>query len=329
MSGIQGFDEQLSEDEEKLLREQSEAAVPPPASSEGEDADAPPAGQQAAEGEAKPGEQAPAATEAAATTDVNAAADAEAKESFEAFAAKHKDRAPEELLRLAFDKEQARKVARHDAKEARQTITDLRDGVQKRMADLRTKQEREKAQFNQTLAEDPDKAAQIAFERTQEREREEAETEEFGRYVATQTEISRNIIPNFDTVAPDMVKFGVERIGYDLAMVQNAHDARDMVALYMACQFDKLVQAGVVGFDGSIIGMPAAAPAGQAAPAAAAPPMRQAPKTLGSAPGASGGAKTLKDQAQDLLSMNDNDFEKAMESGLFDQTLRGLTGGSQ
>jgi hypothetical protein len=57
--------------------------------------------------------------------------------------------------------------------------------------------------------------------------------------------------------------------------------------------------------------------------------MRQAPKTLGSAPGASGGAKTLKDQAQDLLSMSDADFEKAMAGGLFDQTLRGLTGGQQ
>jgi hypothetical protein len=275
-----------------------------------------------------PPPEAPAATTEAPAADVTAAADAEAKETFEAWAAKHKDRSPEELLRLAFDKEQARKVARHDAKEARSTLTDLRDGVQKRMADLRERQAKEKANFNQTLAEDPDKAAQIAFERTQQREAEEAEVAEWGNYVRTQTEISRSIIPNFDTVAPEMVKFGVERIGYDLAMVQNAHDARDMMALYMASQFDKLVQAGVVGFDGTIIGMPAAT-GQQAAPAAQQPPMRQAPRTLGSAPGASGGAKTLKDTANDLLSMSEKDFEKAMESGLFDQTLRGLAGGQQ
>jgi hypothetical protein len=126
-----------------------------------------------------------------------------------------------------------------------------------------------------------------------------------------------------------MVKFGVERIGYDLAMVQNAHDARDMMALYMASQFDKLVQAGVVGFDGTIIGMPAALASQPPLRRLQQPPMRQAPRTLGSAPGASGGAKTLKDTAHDLLSMSEKDFEKAMESGLFDQTLRGLAGGQQ
>jgi hypothetical protein len=173
MAGIQGFRRGVERGRGEGAARAGRGTQPPEITSENEDgAPAPhqspeqgspqPGAEADATGQAKPGEEA---------TDVNAAADAEAKETFEAWAAKHKDRSPEELLRLAFDKEQARKVARHDAKEARTTLTSLRDGVQKRMADLASRQATERQQFAQTLQEDPDKAAQIAFERTQERER--------------------------------------------------------------------------------------------------------------------------------------------------------------
>jgi hypothetical protein len=320
---IEGFDDALSDEEEAKLRELSEAQAPPPISGEGEDADAPAAAAPAA---AEPAAVAEPGAEPAAVTDVSAEADAEAKESFDQFAAKHKDRTPEELLKLAFQKEQARKSARFDAKQARDIVTDLRDGLQKRAAARTTKQVAERAQFNETLATDPDAAATMAFERQQERERQEAEAEDWQGYVAAQTEICNRAIPRFREVAPEMMQFGVEFLGYEPLQVQNAHDSRDMIALYMASRFHRLMQAGVVSFDGALVN-PAAVVA-EAAPAAAAPVLtRQAPRTLSAAPGgAGGGAKSLKDQAQDLLSMSDADFDKAVEQGAFDATLRSLAG---
>lgn len=326
-----GFNDELTAEEEAKLVELSTSATPPPASSEGEDADAAPAAAEPAPG-AEPAAAAPAAGEPAAAepvADVNAEADADAKETFDAFAAKHKDRTPDELLKLAFQKEQARKSARFDAKAARDIVTDLRDGLQKRQAARTEQQKQERAAFDETLANDPDKAATMAFDRQQAREREEAEAIEWQGYVAAQTEICRTAIPRFSEVAPEMMQFGVERLGYEPQQVQAAHDSRDMIALYMASRFDRLVQAGIVNFDGSLVNAGQPAPAA-AAPAAAAPIGRQAPLTLSAAPGTGGGgAKSLKDQAQDLLSMNDADFDKAVEQGAFDATLRSLSGGSR
>lgn len=319
---IDDFSEGLSEEEERLLAEQSAAASPPPASSEGEDPDKQPEVQtEAPAGQTtEPGQQ--------PVNDVNAEADQEAKESFEQFAAKHKDRSPEDLLKLAFQKEQARKAARFDAKEARDVVTGLRDGMQRRLSESQQRREQEKQRFNQTLAEDPDKAAQMAFEAVQTKEAEEEQAREWNTYVASQTEISRNIIPNFDQVGGELMSFGVERMGYDPAQVAAAHDARDIVTLYYASRFDKLVQAGVVDMEGRLVN-PAAVQ--QTAPTNAAParsvPARTPPLTMSSAPGnGGGGSRSLKDQAAELLTMSEADFEKAVESGLFDQTLHGLSG---
>jgi hypothetical protein len=316
---IEGFDEELSAAEEEALRAASEAHVPPPITSEGEDGEPAPAAQEPAAGEG--GEP---------TVDVNAEADAAAGQSFEDFAAKHKDRSPEDLLRLAFQKEQARRSARYDAKEARKVVTDLRDGLQKRQADRAALQAAERRQFDETLANDPDKAATMAFERQQQREREEAEAAEWQHYVATQTELCERAIPRFREVAPQMMQFGVSRLGYDEAALANAHDSRDLIALYMASQFDRLVQAGIVDFEGRPTGLlPAAAPAAGQAPAQQAP-LRQPPRTLSSAKGAGGsGGQTLKDQAADLLAMSDEDFDKAVAAGSFERTVRSLGGGSQ
>lgn len=330
---IEGFNEELSAEDEAKLRELSEASVPPAASSEGEDADAPPA---AADDGAEPGKE-PVAAEPGKepgkedqVTDVSAEADAEAKESFDQFAAKHKDRTPEELLKLAFQKEQARKSARFDAKAARDVVSDLRNGLQKRAADRQQTQAKEKADFKAKLAADPDAAVEEAFDRQQQREREAEEAREWEGYVATQTELCRRAIPEFERVAPEMMQFGVERLGYEPLQIQNAHDSRDMIALYMASRFDRLVQAGVVDFNGRLLDPAAAAPADTGADTSGGRPARQAPRTLSAARGnGGGGAQSLKDQAQDLLAMSDADLDKAMESGLFDQTLRGLAGGSQ
>jgi hypothetical protein len=200
-------------------------------------------------------------------TDVNAEADAEAKESFEQFAAKHKDRTPEELLKLAFQKEQARKSARFDAKQARDIVTDLRDGLQKRAAARTTASRWPSGRSSTRRWPRTRTAATMAFERQQERERQEAEAADWQGYVAAQTEICERAIPRFREVAPEMMQFGVERLGYEPLQVQNAHDSRDMIALYMASRFDRLVQAGVVSFDGRWSTQPAA-PAAEAAPAA-------------------------------------------------------------
>lgn len=326
-----GFNDELTAEEEAKLEELSTAAVPPPAGSEGEDGPAPVAAEPAAAA-AEPG-AAPAAAEpgAAPVADVAADADAEAKENFEQFAAKHKDRTPEELLKLAFQKEQARKTARFDAKTARDVVTDLRDGLQKRAAARAQAQHTDRAAFDETLANDPDKAATMAFERQQQREREEAEAHDWQGYVTAQTQICETAIPAFKEVAPEMMQFGVEFLGYEPQQVQAAHDSRDMIALYMASRFHRLVQAGVCTFDGALANG-GAAPAADAAPAATTPaaPARQAPRTLSAAAGgAGGGSKSLKDQANDLLAMSDADFDKAVDQGAFDATLRSLSGSSR
>lgn len=323
---IDQFNDDLTPEEEEALRAASEAAAPPPAASEDEDPSAPAGGAAGQKpGEAPVTDQATGDPSGQPPQNPTAEADDAAKDDFAAFVAKHKDRSPEDLLRLAFQKEKGRRAAAYDAKQARETVTQLRDGLQQRMADLRQRQESDAAKFKARLAEDPDAAVTEAFEATQQRERELAEAEAFQSYVAQQTEITRQIIPRFDDVAPEMLQFGIDRIGYDEMGLRNAHDARDMMCLYMASRFDKLVQAGVVDMEGRVLQQAAPSPVRQ-------PPVatRTPPTTLSAIPGnGGGGSKSLKDQASDLLNMSEADFEKAAESGLLDLTLRSLAGGGQ
>jgi hypothetical protein len=235
------------------------------------------------------------------------------------------------LLRLAYDKEQARKTARYDAQQAKATVAT----VTQRMADAvkRTaeRQAADRAKFDETLANDPDAAARIAFDASQRQEMDEVERAAWTDYVTEQTRLAASAIPQFDEVAPNLVQYAVERLGYDEAQVRSVHDARDLVTLYGAMQFDKLVQAGIYSYDGKFTGNAEALGLNvAAAPANAAPAMRQPPVTLSSAAGGSkaGGAKSLKQQADDLLTMSDADFDK-LDPSVLDSVLKGLGGSGQ
>src|SRR5690606_22337613 len=89
----------------------------------------------------------------------------EDKASFEAFLAKHKDKSPEELLRLAYQQDRARAAARGQEKDARRQAEETSRAlasVLERMERARQQKlqelEARRRQFEEDLRADPDAA---------------------------------------------------------------------------------------------------------------------------------------------------------------------------
>lgn len=303
------FMDQLTEDEENALLDDQSTEIPdgtPNADDEpGQDDGS----------AAQDGDQQQAAADAQDSDGQKSDADIEAE--FSEFLAKHQGKSVEELARLAFDKEKARRVERHSAQQAKGQIQAIQQKMHQAISARQQKQAQERQQFDEALQSDPDKAAKMAFERAQREEMERIQEAEWGSYVTNQSRLAASVIPDFEKNAPTLLQFGIQRMGYDEAQVRAVHDARDLVTLYMAMQFDKMVAAGMVNFDGTAAGQQQQQPGGvmqQQGQQAAA--RRQSPKTLSMASGGQGANKTLKQQAEDILAMDDAQFAAIPEAEL-------------
>ncbi|MGE0716286.1 MAG: hypothetical protein AB7P02_12665 [Alphaproteobacteria bacterium] len=255
-----------------------------------------------------------------------------------AFMEKHKGKSAEELLRIAYQQSRARQEAKGDAKRARADA----QAHQERLAEIATKikearearlkeiEEKDKA-FEEELRADPDAATRRLHQEHVRRQREELDNqarEEQGRawqeFVEQQRVLTRDAIPDFETVQEELVRYAIEERGYTPNEIMAASDHRDIVTLDRARRFDALVKAGVIDAKGNFLAAPsapAAAPAGKAAQARQilqGQTPANAPRTLSDTRGVRprGGPKALRDRAKELADMSDMDFSKVSEKDL-------------
>lgn len=256
----------------------------------------------------------------------------ESDDDFAAFAEKHKGKSPEEILRIAYQQDRARAQARHEAKEARregqqaaqtlqQLIQRIEQARQQKVQDLAQRRQ----QFDAELRDDPDAATRRLHDQLLVREHQEFEKQAWAHYVREQTRLARESIPDFDAVAPQLIRYGVEEAGYTEDEVRNAADHRDIILLNKARMFDALVKQGVVDPTGKLKGADAQSQqrsnlqrAGNIA--------SKAPRTLSDARGAraADGAQSLVAKARELADMSDDLFMQ-MDDRELDRVLRELS----
>lgn len=229
--------------------------------------------------------------------------------AFRDFLERYKDKSPEEMARIAFQQSNARKEARHEASQAE--------------ARIRAYQAHERALLEKTLAQDPGAAARFGCARSQQAELERIAEEHEATHLATQIEAARAMVPDLDDRGEELLRFGVTRMGYSEEQLQQVYDARDLKTLYMAMMFDQLMQAGVVDMRGQLLN--GAVGTGSRQPLDPRVSIPAAPRTQSSAGGRGGGhARSLRQQAQDLLNMSDEDFSNISGAEL-DDMLRALS----
>lgn len=223
------LDEEDDFTEEEKLALEAETDLPPP-DEEDEDAPAFPTEPEAAADKPDP-------------DPADKPEEQEVPDGFARFQDMHKDKSAEELLRIAYQQNAARSEARGQQKESEANLNSLMQRItQTREAKSQEVAARREA-FNQELRDDPDAATQRLHDDMLNREEQDAEAAQWNEYVGAQTQMTRNAIHDFDNVAPQLMSFAVEGLGYTPEMVQQAHDHRDILALNMARQFSNIANA--------------------------------------------------------------------------------------
>jgi hypothetical protein len=279
--------------------------------------------------------------------------EAEADDSFKAFLAKHKDKKPEDILRLAFQQDAARRERATEAKRHREeaeTHSRTLQTLLQRIEQARQAKAQEVAQrrqsFDDELKADPDAATRKLHEEMLRREQQELEARQWNDFVETQRRafdetIRKETGKGMQDIREDLFRYAVEDGGYTPEEVSRASDARDLITLDRARRFMGLVKAGVINMNGEINPNYRAQPApqqpatqqqpqslqarGQEALARSARMAQQAPRTLSDARGGNPNAqKSLRARAEEILNLDMKDFGKLVESGELNSILRDL-----
>jgi hypothetical protein len=269
----------------------------------------------------------------------------EQDDEFKSFLDKHKDKKPEELLRLAYQQNKARAERSTEAKRHREEAEAHARALQQimdRIAQARQAKAQEidqrRQQFDEQLKHDPDAATRKLHDEMLAREARELEQRQWNEFVENQRRIfdesiRRETGKGMNDIAQDLFRYAVEEGGYTPDEVARASDARDLITLDRARRFQQLVRQGVILPTGEInpnYRAPAQQPQtpqarGAAALDRAAAVAQQAPRTLSDARGANPDArKSLRARAEEILSLDGREFGKLAESGELDQILRDL-----
>jgi hypothetical protein len=261
------------------------------------------------------------------------------------FMAKHKGKSPEELLKLAFNQDKARRERDLEAKQAKaakeqaaQRLAQIAEAMRRDQEQRERARLAEKKQFEEELKSDPDAATRKLMERQHARERQEEQQRQWDAFVQTQTQLFAERVhaemgKTLEEVGPDLMRYAVEEGGYTPQEVAAAADHRDLVTLSRAMRFAAAVKAGYLLPNGQpnpkAFAGAAAAPQqrGQESLARASKLADQAPRTLSDARGKqTDGRKTLVKKAEEILSMRGDEFSKAMASGDVMSLLREMDG---
>lgn len=288
------YDDDLSPEEENKLKELDVAAGAPPTEAEA--------------GTAPVAE--PAAAEPAAAAAAAAAAPAPTEEDeYQAWLKANEGKTPEEIARLAF---QQGKRANREAFQARRTGETIQQ-FQTRLSGAIERAEARRANladrsrnFQQKLETDPDGATKEVFQSLAEREAAEIDREEDEARMDSALAFARQAIPDFDRIAPQIMQFA-EGMGYSKAELAGIRDGRDLAMLEIGRRFQGLVNAGIC----DIMGRPLSAPPAVASTDPRLQPGADPVSTLSSAAARPpGGGKSAQQQAEDLLRLSDEDFDK-------------------
>lgn len=302
------YDDPLSPEEEKLLDDHIKNG-PEPVS---EDDGGPSVDQVAAEaGVDTKGnkEPAPVVTPEPAPAVVDADADRAA------FLEKHKDKTPEQLADLAWQQQKRANREAYDHRQAQERVQGRITAIQQRRNQLGQERER----FQQRLAEDPDAATRELHERLLTQDEQELEIAEHNTRIDAGIELARQAIPDFDQVAPEIFSFANE-MGYTNEELAELTDGRALSTLYLARVAGNLMKANVINLRGQLLQGPSPVAETVTDPRLAntAPQLR----THSSAAGRTSAGRTLEQQLEDLLNMNEADFERASNDPNFQNLLR-------
>jgi len=262
--------------------------------------------------------------------------DGQKNEGYEAFMAKHKDKSPEQLAELAYNMAASRTQARDTAKQANERLQVVANQIKQNREARKADKERKINEYNELLQTDPDEAARVLHQQGVDEEDRLATENENREYRSQQMEVAKQYIPNFDQSAPQMWEFGVKTLGYSPQELHDVSDHRDLVMLDCAHRFHQLCLAGIVDRTGAYLGPPrqqqAQAQAQTQTQAQTQQPnhiervanaQAKAGNSLGGVPNRAGAGRSLKTQAEDILAMDDDDFNNMSDKDV-DKILRAL-----
>lgn len=306
-------DEDLTDDEKKLIEEADVSAeLPPPDSEEGGDTDTPPAD------EAKPAGEKPAEAPAdAAPADKPADQQQQQQQApvddnaeFAAFLEKNKDKSPEELARIAFQQSKRASKEAAGSRIANQRIEALSDRA-KRVLERRTKMLEQapdaKKTFRDRLKEDPDAATAELYDRLVDQEISEVDAAADKALFEEAVGFAQTYVPGFEDRWPAMRALGRE-IGFSDDEINGVRDGRDLVVLSLAQVAADLMKGGFIDPTGRPTGL-IPQPAKEATDPRLTGP--EPIKTIGSGGArATDGTPSTEQALENLLSMNDAEFAK-------------------
>lgn len=247
-------------------------------------------------------------------------------DKFQEFLAKHKDKSPEELARLAFQQQQGRNRAAYDSRQAnerlQQTLDRIRQAKEARATDL----QRRRDNFGKKLETDPDAATREAYEASLTREQQEmdaqAQREEFEARAAAAVELASAAIPNFQERAPQIRDFGIE-MGFSPEEVGQIVDGRQIVTLHLAAIAGNMIKSGLIDASGQFLQLPEPMKGnGDGRPKDTA--QRRTQFSRQPARGA-GRQPSLAQRAEDIANLSDADFD-ALDDKELDALLQEIDG---
>ena len=266
-------------------------------------------------------------------TDPERPADQKNSAGFEAFMAKNKDKSPEELAQLAYNATASRTEARETAKQANDRLQSVANSIKTAREARQLENQKRIDEYNELLETDPDAATRMLHQQKVEDEETAASNEENKQYRAEQMATASKYIPDFDVVAPKMWEFGVKTLGYTPQELHNVSDHRDLVMLDCANRFFEAVSSGVLDRTGKYLGPPQGQPqnnqgqqpaqqqietqpAQDAQIARVANAQSKSSNSLGNQRNQQNAGRSLKAQANDIINMDDDDFDKISDSDL-------------
>ena len=296
------FDDELTPDEEKLLRENS--SLPPAEDDEENAPSADRAKEEAAPADASKPEEAPKAED-------QPAAEEDEDAEVAAFLEKHRGKSPEELARIALQQTKRANKEAASGRVMRENLSAITERV-KAAAAARAEAEKtaaeRKTQFRERLSSDPDAATADLHDKLVDSEVAAARAAEAQARVDAAIEFGSAHIPEFDKRWPQM-QSTLEEIGFAPEELDGINDGRTLVVAYLATIAANAIKAGLMDRSGTIT-----APQPQPVAEIVTDPRLKGPdpvKTLGSTGGRSTkGAASVEQQLADLANMPEDEFNK-------------------
>lgn len=239
------------------------------------------------------------------------------EDEWRSFLAKHKDKSPEDLAKLAFQQQKRANREAYDSRQSTERLNAMLDRIQQaRDARLQEVANR-RSDFDKKVQDDPDAALREAHaERLAEEERsinEAAEREAFSVRARQAAEIAAQAIPNFHEEAPKIGRWAQDEMGFSSEEIGSIVDPRMIVTLHLARMAGNMMRAGILTPQGKFANLPTAVKEGDGDKGG-----NTQRRTQFSRQPARGSqvAKSVEQRMADVANMSDADFDKLSDAEL-------------